>query len=166
MAGGTAGKECCRRRLGAETAAQVSAYATQWQENAAHGEIETHYRGFLDSQDTFYVSTLKGVDGVNLSIDPRGTYAKVASAKLSTTKSGLTVADMLDDRVLPLFGSQGIRLERVLTDRDSEFCGRHDEHTHEFFFLAVSDIDHMKTKVKSPTTNGINASSRKLTQTF
>ena len=41
-----------------------------------------------------------------------------------------------------------------LTDRGTEFCGRHDEHPYQLF-LAVNDIDHTKTKVKSPQTNGI-----------
>jgi transposase InsO family protein len=42
----------------------------------------------------------------------------------------------------------------VLTDRGTEFCGRHDEHAYQLF-LAINDIDHTKTKVKSPQTNGI-----------
>ena len=39
-------------------------------------------------------------------------------------------------------------------DWGTEFCGRHDEHSYQLF-LAVNDIDHTKTKVKNPQTNGI-----------
>jgi transposase InsO family protein len=82
------------------------------------------------------------------------TYAKVAHAKLYTDKTPMTAADLLNDRVLPFFEEHGITIERMLTDRGTEFCGRHDSHPYELF-LAVSDIDHTKTKVKSPQTNGI-----------
>ena len=43
---------------------------------------------------------------------------------------------------------------RILTDRGTEFCGRPEQHDYELF-LAVNDIDHTKTKTKSPQTNGI-----------
>src|SRR5947207_6563134 len=42
---------------------------------------------------------------------------------------------------------------RVLTDRGTEFCGR-ESHEYELY-LAVEDIDHSRTKAKSPQTNGI-----------
>ena len=43
---------------------------------------------------------------------------------------------------------------RILPDRGTEFCGRHDEHPYQLF-LAVTDIAHTKPKVKSPQTTGI-----------
>jgi len=43
---------------------------------------------------------------------------------------------------------------RILTDRGTEYCGRLDEHPYQLF-LAINDVDHTKTKVKSPQTNGI-----------
>ena len=42
---------------------------------------------------------------------------------------------------------------RVLTDRGTEFCGTQ-SHENELY-LAVEDIDHSRTKTKSPQTNGI-----------
>ena len=45
-------------------------------------------------------------------------------------------------------------LQRVLTDRGSEFCGNPERHEYELY-LAVEDIDHSRTKTKSPQTNGI-----------
>lgn len=135
------------------TESQVAALESRRHEEEAHGEIETHYPGFLGSQDTFYVGTLKGVGRIyqQTFVD---TYSKVATVKLYTQKNALCAADLLNDRVLGLFEAHGMGLERVLTDRGSEYCGRHDEHPYQLF-LAVSDIDHSKTKVRSPKTNGI-----------
>ena len=135
------------------TESQIAALEHGRAEDEAHGEIETHYPGFLGSQDTFYVGTIKGVGRIyqQTFVD---TYAKTTQAKLYTTKSALTAADLLNDRVLPFYEQHGIVLDRVLTDRGTEFCGRHDEHPYQLM-LAVSDIEHSKTKVKSPKTNGI-----------
>jgi transposase InsO family protein len=47
-----------------------------------------------------------------------------------------------------------VKLLRVLTDRGSEFCGNPERHEYELY-LAVEDIDHSRTKTKSPQTNGI-----------
>ena len=61
---------------------------------------------------------------------------------------------MLNDRVVPFFDDQGIPLLRILTDRGTEYCGKPDQHEYQLY-LAVEDIDHTKTKTKSPQTNGI-----------
>ena len=114
--------------------------------------------------DTFYVGTLKGVGRVyqQTVID---TYAKVAFAKLGACprarrsrdpgdrKTPITAAEILNDRVVPFYDEHGIRLSRVLTDRGTEFCGS-ESHERELY-LAVEDIDHTRTKAKSPQTNGI-----------
>ena len=82
------------------------------------------------------------------------TYSKVAFAKLYTTKTPITAADMLNDRVLPFFEQQELPMLRILTDRGTEYCGRADQHDYQLY-LALNDIDHTKTKVRSPQTNGI-----------
>jgi hypothetical protein len=41
----------------------------------------------------------------------------VAQAKLYNTKDAITAADLLNDKVIPMFEEQGIRLLRILTDR-------------------------------------------------
>lgn len=43
------------------------------------------------------------------------TYAKVAFAKLYTTKTPIAAADLLNDRVLPFYQEQQVPLLRVLT---------------------------------------------------
>jgi transposase InsO family protein len=82
------------------------------------------------------------------------TYTKVSFAKLYDRKTPITAADLLNDRVLPFFEEHDVKLLRVLTDRGSEFCGNPERHEYELY-LAVEDIDHSRTKTKSPQTNGI-----------
>lgn len=135
------------------TEAQVTALERKRDDDSACGEIETAHPGYLGSQDTFYVGTLKGVGRVyqQTFID---TYSKVASCKLYTTKTPITAADLLNDRVLPLFEQYEISMLRMLTDRGTEFCGKVEQHDYQLF-LALNDIEHTKTKARSPKTNGI-----------
>src|ERR1700716_2240908 len=104
------------------TEAQIAALEKAKADKEAHGEIESECPGYCGAQDTFYVGTLKGVGRIyqQTFID---TFAKVAFAKLYDRKTPITAADLLNDRVLPFFEAQGIRLSRVLTDRGTEFCG-------------------------------------------
>ncbi|HDL5009519.1 TPA: IS481 family transposase, partial [Mannheimia haemolytica] len=132
---------------------QVQALERKKEDDVACGEIETAHPGYLGSQDTFYVGNLKGVGGIyqQTFID---TYSKVAFAKLYTMKTAISAADMLNDKVLPFFESQGLPMLRILTDRGSEYCGKVENHDYELY-LAINDIEHTKTKVKHPQTNGI-----------
>lgn len=43
---------------------------------------------------------------------------------------------------------------RTLTDRGTEYCGRRESYEYELY-LSIEDIDHTRTKTKSPQTNGI-----------
>lgn len=135
------------------TEAQVAALEKKQQDDEACGEIETAHPGYLGSQDTFYVGNLKGVGRIyqQTFVD---TYSKVAFAKLYTTKTPITAADLLNDKVLPAFEDYGVPLLRILTDRGTEYCGRVDQHDYQLY-LAINDIDHSKTKARSPQTNGI-----------
>jgi len=61
---------------------------------------------------------------------------------------------MLNDRVLPFFEEHQVPLLRILTDRGSEYCGNRE--THEYaLYLDLENIDHTRTRTKSPQTNGI-----------
>ncbi len=82
------------------------------------------------------------------------TYAKVAFAKLYTTKTPIAAADLLNDRVLPFYDSQGVQLLRILTDRGTEYCGKAEQHAYQLY-LAINEIEHTKTQAQSPQTNGI-----------
>ena len=136
------------------TEAQLQALETAKRERENDpDEIETQHPGYLISQDTFYVGYLKGVGRIyqQTVVD---TYASVAFAKLYTSKVPVTAADILNDRVVPFFEEENIPILRVLTDRGTEFCGSPDRHPYQLY-LQLNDIDHSKTKVKSPQTNGI-----------
>lgn len=135
------------------TEAQVVALEKAKAEKETHGEFESEHPGYCGAQDTFYVGNLKGVGRIyqQTFVD---TYSKVAFAKLYDRKTPITSADLLNDRVLPFFEEQEIRLLRVLTDRGTEYCGNPERHEYELY-LAVEDIDHSRTKVKNPQTNGI-----------
>ncbi len=117
------------------------------------GEIESHHPGYLGSQDTFYVGTIKGVGRIyqQTFVD---TYSKWAAAKLYTTKTPITAADLLNDRVLPFFASQNMGVIRIMTDRGTEYCGKLETHDYQLY-LGVNGIEHTKTKAHHPQTNGI-----------
>ncbi len=135
------------------TEAQVVALEKAKAEKEAHGEFVSEHPGYCGAQDTFYVGTMKGVGRIYQQsfID---TYSKVAFAKLYDRKTPITAADTLNDRVIPFFDAQEVPLLRVLTDRGTEYCGNPERHEYELY-LAIEDIDHSRTKTKSPQTNGI-----------
>jgi hypothetical protein len=135
------------------TEAQVIALEKAKEEKKAHGEIETHHPGYLGAQDTYYVGNIKGVGHIyqQTYID---TYAKVAFTKLYDRKNALVAAEMLNDKVVPFYEQHDLRLLRILTDRGTEYCGSREQHEFQLY-LAIEDIDHTKTKAKSPQTNGI-----------
>jgi len=135
------------------TESQLVAMEKAKEEKVAKGEIETHHPGYLGSQDTYYVGTIKGVGRIyqQTYID---TYTKVAQAKLYPTKDALVAAEVLNDRVIPMYDEQQVRLLRILTDRGTEYCGKLQNHPYQLY-LDLEDIDHTRTKAKSPQTNGI-----------
>jgi transposase InsO family protein len=135
------------------TESQLAALEKAKAEKEAHGAFESEHPGYCGAQDTFYVGNLKGVGRIyqQTFID---TYAKVGFAKLYDRKTPITAADLLNDRVLPFYDEHEIPLLRVLTDRGTEYCGNPERHEYELY-LAVEDIDHTRTKTKSPQTNGI-----------
>ena len=135
------------------TEAQVAALEKAKSEKESHGEFESECPGYCGAQDTFYVGNMKGVGRIyqQTFID---TYSKVAFAKLYDRKTPITAAEILNDRVLPFFEEHGIALTCVLTDRGTEYCGNPEHHEYELY-LAIEDVDHTRTKTKSPQTNGI-----------
>lgn len=135
------------------TEAQVIALDRKKEKQEAHGEIETEHPGYLVAQDTYYVGTIKGVGRIyqQTVID---TYSRVAFANLYTSKHAITSADVLNDKVIPFFELHEIPILRMLTDRGTEFNGKPDMHEYELY-LQLEGIDHSKTKVRHPQSNGI-----------
>lgn len=135
------------------TERQLRALENQKAQREAHGEIETLFPGYLGSQDTCYVGNIKGVGKVyqQTFVD---TYSKVAFCKLYDRKNALVAADLLNDRVIPFFEEEEVKLLRVLTDRGSEYNGRREHHEYALY-LTIEGIDHSRTKAYHPQTNGI-----------
>lgn len=135
------------------TESQLQALEKAKERKEAHGEIETEHPGYLGSQDTYYVGTFKGIGRVyqQTFVD---TYSRVAFASLYTEKTAVTAAHTLNEVVLPWFESHKVPLLRVLTDRGTEYCGKIENHAYQLY-LAIENIDHSKTKVRHPQTNGI-----------
>lgn len=135
------------------TDSQIAALERKASDDEACGETETAHPGYLGSQDTFCVGNLKGVGRIcqQTFVD---TYPKVAHCKLCVTKTPITAADLLNDRVLPFYESHGLPMLRILTDRGTEYCGKVEQHDYQLY-LAINDIEHTKTKAMSPQTNGI-----------
>ena len=136
------------------TEAQVTALEKKKEEQEAFGEIETEHPGYLVSQDTYYVGNIKGVGRIyqQTVID---TYTRVAFTKLYDNKHAITAADVLNDRVLPFFDEHQIPVLRMLTDRGTEYNGKV-EYGHDYeLYLTIEGIDHSRTKVRHPQSNGI-----------
>lgn len=135
------------------TETQVAALERAKEEKEAHGEIETEHPAYLLAQDTYYVGTIKGVGRIyqQTVID---TYSKNSFAKLYDRKNALVAADILNDRVIPFYEKHDLSVLRMLTDRGTEYCGKREHHEYQLY-LAIEDIDHSRTKAKSPQTNGI-----------
>ena len=127
---------------------QLSALGRAGEEKETHGEIETEHPGYLGAQDTYYVGNIKGVGRIyqQTFID---TYSKLAIVKLYPQKHAITAADVLNDRVIPLFESHGIRLIHTLTDRGSKYCGNRERHEFQLY-LDLESIEHTRIQVKNP----------------
>ena len=72
------------------------------------------------------------------------TYQKWATATLSTTRTPITCAGLLNHRVLPFFASQEKGHTHILTDPGTGYCGKLETHDYELY-LGVNAIGHTRT---------------------
>ncbi len=118
--------------------------------NARH--VESSAPGELLNQDTFYWGSIKGVGKVYVQV-VIDTFCSLAFAKCYSSKMPVTACDLLYERVLPFYDALGVPVKAILTDNGREFCGKAEAHPYELL-LALEDIEHRNTKVRSPRTNG------------
>ena len=89
-------------------------------------ELSARRAGFLQRPERLLSRHPKGC-GPGLSADRDRHYAKVAFAKLYDRSTLITAAEILNDRVAPLYDEHGNRLSHMLTDRGTELpaypCG-------------------------------------------
>ncbi len=113
--------------------------------------VESGRPGELLSADTFMVGTLKGIGRVYLHavVDTFGSYA---FGFLHVSKQPEAAVAVLHNDTLPFYERLGLSVGAVLTDNGREFCGT-ERHPYELY-LALNDIEHRKTRVRTPRTNG------------
>jgi transposase InsO family protein len=114
-------------------------------------QVESERPGQLLSADTFMVGTLKGIGRVYLHavVDTFGSYA---FGFLHVSKQPEAAVAVLHNDVVPFYARLDLPIGAVLTDNGREFCGT-ERHPYELY-LALNDIEHRKTRVGSPRTNG------------
>ncbi len=117
----------------------------------AERHVESSAPGELLCQDLFSVGHLKGVGEVYLDavVDTYGSYA---FGFLHTGKLPEAAAAVVHNDVLPFYEDRQLGVAAILTDNGREYCGT-DAHPYEVY-LALNEIEHRRTKVKHPWTNG------------
>jgi acyl-CoA synthetase (AMP-forming)/AMP-acid ligase II len=79
------------------------------------------------------------------------TYGSYAFGFLHTDKKPECAAALVHNDVLPFYREHGLTVGAILTDNGREFCGTQN---HPFeLYLALNDIEHRRTKVKSGSVN-------------
>jgi transposase InsO family protein len=138
--------------MGLLTESQVQALENSKQDKEAHGEVESPHPGFLVAQDTCYVGYIKGIGKLyhQAAID---THSNIGFAKLYSDKTSISACDLMNDRVLPFFDEYMMIVLRALTDNGREYCGSKENHAYELF-LHLNEIEHTRTRVRRPQTNG------------
>src|SRR5690606_14127767 len=101
--------------------------------------------------DTSYVGTLKGIGKLSLHtvVDTYGSYAFGLG---HTTKQPEAAVAVVHSDIHPFYQARAIAVGAMLTDTGREFCGT-EHHPYELS-LALNDIEHRRTKVNRPLTNG------------
>ena len=113
--------------------------------------VESGAPGELLCADTFFVGHLKGVGKVYLHavVDTYGSYA---FGFLHVSKQPEAAVAVLHNDALPFYRELDLPVGAVLTDNGREFCGT-ETHPYELY-LALNEIEHRKTRVRTPRTNG------------
>ena len=136
---------------GKELSEEQSKHVEKHNQNFKERHVESSYSGYLLSQDTYFVGTIKGVGKVYLhtAVD---TFSSLGFALLHTTKEAAAAALLVHNEILPFYRKHGIKAANILTDNGREFCGT-EEHPFQLY-LSLNEIKHRRTKVASPQTNG------------
>ena len=128
-------------------------------EDLSSQEVEKYSYKFLEAKGSLLMVEQDPVD-------PKSGYTRrvvaynadrgyrIESIEFYDRKNALVAADVLNDRVVPFYEQHEIPVLRILTDRGTEYCGKREQHEYQLY-LAIEDIDHTRTKARSPQTNGI-----------
>lgn len=134
-----------------ELTAEQAAFIEKLNPSFRERHVESSAPGELLSADTFFVGNLKGIGKVYLHavVDTYGSYA---FGFLHVSKQPEAAVAVLHNDVLPFYRKLDLPIKAILTDNGREFCGT-DTHPYELY-LDLNGIEHRRTKVKSPKTNG------------
>jgi transposase InsO family protein len=116
--------------------------------------VESSRPGELLCQDTYRVGNLTGVGQVYLHslVDTYGSYAFGFLYTGRLPEAPEAAVALLHNEVLPFYAERALPGGAILTDNGREFCGTE---THPFeFYLALNAVEHRRTRVRSPQTNG------------
>jgi transposase InsO family protein len=113
--------------------------------------VESSRPGELLAADTYSVGKFNGIGKVYLHtvVDTYGSYA---FGFLHTSKLPAAAVAVVHNEVLPFYAERGLPVSAILTDNGREFCGTA-AHPYELY-LALNDLEHRRTKVRHPQTNG------------
>ncbi len=114
--------------------------------------MKAPYPGFILCQDTYFVGSIKGFGKIynQTVIDAHGSHV---FGKLCRSKLPMTAVDTLEDRVLPFYEEHGVEAKHILSDNGRGCCGGMLQYSYELH-LEVNQIEHRRTHVSSPETNG------------
>lgn len=125
----------------------VTNATSRWKPSAG----ESSHPGELLSADTFFVGRFKGIGKLYLRA-VADTYSSYDFGFLPPSQQPEAAVSVLHNDVLPLYAERNLTAQAILTDNGREFCGT-TNHAYELY-LALDDIEHRRTRVRSPQTNG------------
>ncbi|MGA0560799.1 IS481 family transposase [Larkinella sp. VNQ87] len=140
-----------RAQEGLELSAEQTALLEKLNPQYKERHVESSTPGELLSQDIYLVGSIKGVGKVYLHsvVDTFGSYG---FGFLHTSKQPEAAVAVLHNDVLPFYAQKKLSVKTILTDNGREYCGTE---MHPFqMYLALNEIEHRTTKIRSPQTNG------------
>ena len=111
--------------------------------------ISAPYPGFLLCQDNRFVANIEGVGDIkglgNLFLHTVvDAHCSLAFAKLYHFGSAGSAVDILQDRVLPFYAQQGLKIERLLTDNGRAYGRKFDARYLYEALLIQNGIEHLR----------------------
>jgi len=134
-----------------ELSAEQAAFLERLNPCFRERHVESTRPGELLSADTFMAGNLKGIGRVYLHA-VADTFGSYAFGFLHVSKQPEAAAAVLHNDVLPFYRELDLPVGAVLTDNGRELCGT-ERHPYELY-LALNEIEHRRTRVGTPRTNG------------
>jgi transposase InsO family protein len=143
--------ERSRNETGHELSEEQVKYLEKLNPSFRERHVESEAPGELLSADTFTVGAIKGIGRIvmHAAVD---TFGSMAFGVLHTGKQPEASVSVLHNDALPFYKEHGLAVRAVLTDNGREFCGT-ESHPYELY-LDLAGIEHRRTKVRTPRTNG------------